>query len=410
MLTAVPLYGRVLDAMLSLACAAAAGHDVDDRRRRAAAQHRRRRHSAEPTSCPRTCLYLITLLDRAGAAAAGPAHPHRHRAARAAAAASAGCWNGSATSIGIVCCLYFVWYGARVTAASYASGSISIKTLVLPEWWLLCADAGRVRAARDRVRVPHAPPRAGRAAAARGRGFGVLRAQPHVLADGLAAAARRLDRAAVHRHAGGVLVHRHQPRRRHGCFSAATAGIAPARAQQRAPRWSNFSLTPIPLFILMGEVLFHTGLAIKVIDGVERLIRQVPGRLAVVAVVAGHGVLGDLRLDHRDHRDARLADAAGDAGARLSPDDGDRPDHGDRRGRHADPAVGADRAARQPVGHLDLEAPDRRRRAGPDPERRLRRLHRGAREDQPDARAADADRGAPRLGASTSCWCSTSCR
>src|SRR5215831_14069742 len=38
---------------------------------------------------------------------------------------------------------------------------------------------------------------------------------------------------------------------------------------------------------LMGEVLFHTGLALKVIDGVERLIRQVPGRLAVVAVVAG---------------------------------------------------------------------------------------------------------------------------
>src|SRR5258705_3870477 len=50
---------------------------------------------------------------------------------------------------------------------------------------------------------------------------------------------------------------------------------------------TTFSLTPIPLFILMGEVLFHTGLAIKVIDGVERLIAQVPGRLAVVAVVAG---------------------------------------------------------------------------------------------------------------------------
>jgi len=50
---------------------------------------------------------------------------------------------------------------------------------------------------------------------------------------------------------------------------------------------ASFSLTPIPLFILMGEVLFHTGLAVKVIDGVERLIAQVPGRLAVVAVVAG---------------------------------------------------------------------------------------------------------------------------
>ena len=48
-----------------------------------------------------------------------------------------------------------------------------------------------------------------------------------------------------------------------------------------------FSLTPIPLFVLMGEILFHTGQALKVIEGIERLIRRVPGRLAVVAVVAG---------------------------------------------------------------------------------------------------------------------------
>src|SRR5262245_19968570 len=44
----------------------------------------------------------------------------------------------------------------------------------------------------------------------------------------------------------------------------------------------SFSLTPIPLFILMGEILFHTGLAQKVIEGIERLIKQVPGRLAVI--------------------------------------------------------------------------------------------------------------------------------
>lgn len=50
---------------------------------------------------------------------------------------------------------------------------------------------------------------------------------------------------------------------------------------------ASFSLTPIPLFILMGEVLFHTGLAQKAIDGVDRLIPKVPGRLAVIAVVAG---------------------------------------------------------------------------------------------------------------------------
>ena len=50
---------------------------------------------------------------------------------------------------------------------------------------------------------------------------------------------------------------------------------------------ASFSLTPIPMFVLMGEVLFHTGLAVKVVEAVERLITKVPGRLAVVAVVAG---------------------------------------------------------------------------------------------------------------------------
>lgn len=49
----------------------------------------------------------------------------------------------------------------------------------------------------------------------------------------------------------------------------------------------SFSLTPIPMFVLMGEVLFHTGLAVKVLDAFERLITKVPGRLAVIAVIAG---------------------------------------------------------------------------------------------------------------------------
>ena len=50
---------------------------------------------------------------------------------------------------------------------------------------------------------------------------------------------------------------------------------------------TSFSLTPIPFFVLMGEVLFHTGLAIKAIDAFAVLIRRVPGRLAVIAIVAG---------------------------------------------------------------------------------------------------------------------------
>jgi tripartite ATP-independent transporter DctM subunit len=50
---------------------------------------------------------------------------------------------------------------------------------------------------------------------------------------------------------------------------------------------AQFALVPIPLFVLMGEVLFHTGLAMKSIDAVDAVIRRVPGRLAVVALVAG---------------------------------------------------------------------------------------------------------------------------
>jgi hypothetical protein len=30
------------------------------------------------------------------------------------------------------------WYGARAALASWQAGSMSIKTLITPEWWLLC--------------------------------------------------------------------------------------------------------------------------------------------------------------------------------------------------------------------------------------------------------------------------------
>jgi tripartite ATP-independent transporter DctM subunit len=50
---------------------------------------------------------------------------------------------------------------------------------------------------------------------------------------------------------------------------------------------AQFSLVPIPLFVLMGEVLFHTGLAMKSVDAVDAVIKRVPGRLAVVTLVAG---------------------------------------------------------------------------------------------------------------------------
>ena len=56
---------------------------------------------------------------------------------------------------------------------------------------------------------------------------------------------------------------------------------------------TSFSLVPIPLFILMGEILLHTGLATRAIHAIERLIVGVPGRLSLVAVVSG-GVFASL--------------------------------------------------------------------------------------------------------------------
>ncbi|WP_313136247.1 TRAP transporter large permease [Paracoccus jeotgali] len=50
---------------------------------------------------------------------------------------------------------------------------------------------------------------------------------------------------------------------------------------------NSFALAPIPLFILMGELLFHTGLAYRAIDAIEKLLVRLPARLACVTVVGG---------------------------------------------------------------------------------------------------------------------------
>lgn len=50
---------------------------------------------------------------------------------------------------------------------------------------------------------------------------------------------------------------------------------------------SKFSLLPIPMFILMGEIMFRTGLGFKVFDAVGKWFGNLPGRLSIVAVGSG---------------------------------------------------------------------------------------------------------------------------
>ena len=50
---------------------------------------------------------------------------------------------------------------------------------------------------------------------------------------------------------------------------------------------TTFTLAPIPMFILMGSLFFHTGLAIRVFDALDKLLGKVPGRLCFLTVIGG---------------------------------------------------------------------------------------------------------------------------
>ncbi|OIQ32957.1 MAG: C4-dicarboxylate ABC transporter permease [Alphaproteobacteria bacterium MedPE-SWcel] len=52
---------------------------------------------------------------------------------------------------------------------------------------------------------------------------------------------------------------------------------------------TRFSLVPIPLFLLMGEIFFYTGLGERMFNAIDRLLGRLPGRLSFVTVIGGTG-------------------------------------------------------------------------------------------------------------------------
>ena len=50
---------------------------------------------------------------------------------------------------------------------------------------------------------------------------------------------------------------------------------------------STFTLVPVPLFILMGEVMFRTEVATQMMDALDGWIGRLPGRLSLLAVAGG---------------------------------------------------------------------------------------------------------------------------
>jgi tripartite ATP-independent transporter DctM subunit len=55
---------------------------------------------------------------------------------------------------------------------------------------------------------------------------------------------------------------------------------------------TNFPLVPIPMFLLMGELFYHTGLAGRCFNAADKLLGNVRGRLAYVTLIGGTAYAG----------------------------------------------------------------------------------------------------------------------
>jgi tripartite ATP-independent transporter DctM subunit len=55
---------------------------------------------------------------------------------------------------------------------------------------------------------------------------------------------------------------------------------------------TNFPLVPIPMFLLMGELFYHTGLAARCFNAADKLLGNIRGRLAYVTLIGGTAYAG----------------------------------------------------------------------------------------------------------------------
>ena len=87
---------------------------------------------------------------------------------------------------------------------------------------------------------------------------------------------------------------------------------------------ATFVLLPVPLFILMGEVTFQSGLGTNIIDIVDKWLGRLPGRIALLAVgsgsllsaltgasIASTSLLGSVLVPEMEKRDYKKAMSLG---------------------------------------------------------------------------------------------------
>ncbi len=69
-------------------------------------------------------------------------------------------------------------------------------------------------------------------------------------------------------------------------FTQMSRGIGQL-ASNAIPTVTTFNLMPVPMFLLMGEIFFFTGLANRMFSAIDQLMGRIPGRLSFVTVAGG---------------------------------------------------------------------------------------------------------------------------
>ena len=126
---------------------------------------------------------------------------------------------------------------------------------------------------------------------------------------------------------------------------------------------NSFILLPIPLFILMGEVMFQSKIAPTLIHVLGKWMGKLPGRLALLAVASGtlFSTLTGTSIASVAMLGSTLVPEMEAQGYKKSMTS--RSDHGQWRPRHVDPAERAGCAVRRDRRNIDQQNPDRDHRS-----------------------------------------------
>ena len=81
---------------------------------------------------------------------------------------------------------------------------------------------------------------------------------------------------------------------------------------------ANYVFLPIPLFILMGDVIYEAGTGTLVVNAVDKLLGRLPGRLSLVTTGVGVLLGAPIGISGGTHRHPWAGPPARDGGAQAT--------------------------------------------------------------------------------------------